>query len=57
MSYPEIEDKPVKYYLADPGEQPVDVAKAIELSKQNKAYFDGLASLDDNPLVSTTYTA
>ena len=57
MSYPEIEDRPVKYYLADPGEQPVDVAKAIELSKQNKAYFDGLASLDDNPLVSTTYTA
>ena len=54
---PDPEDKPVKYYWEGLGNEPIDVAKAIELSKQNKAYFDGLASLDDNPLVSTTYTA
>ncbi|MDO5082665.1 MAG: hypothetical protein Q4D89_04585 [Arachnia propionica] len=54
---PDAEDKPVKYYWEGNGTDPVDVAKAIELSKQNKAYFDGLASLDDNPLAGTTYAA
>ncbi|MDO5066445.1 MAG: hypothetical protein Q4D96_04110 [Propionibacteriaceae bacterium] len=55
--YADAEDKPVKYYWEGDGYGAVDVAKAIELSKQNKAYFDGLASLDDNPLQRTTYAA
>ncbi|RRD50792.1 hypothetical protein [Arachnia propionica] len=51
------EDKPLKTYWRGSGTDPVDVVEAMELSKVNKAYFDGLASLDDNPLFRTTYAA
>lgn len=53
--YPQPEEKPVAFYWEEPGTEPIDVAKAKRLSDQNKAYFDGLASLDSNPLVRSTY--
>lgn len=53
--YPQPEEKPVLYYWEGRGTDPVDVAKARSLSDRNKAYFDGLASLDANPLPGSTY--
>lgn len=53
--YPEAEDKPIQFYWEGNGDRPVDVALATELSNRNKAYFDGLASLGNNPLISSTY--